>query len=146
MIAVTTGTSETTAFGLFYSGCFSCKCHHNISFHLFHTSTTFYFNCESILCTFCKYWIWTQVAFVFEFSSSFKRFRCDSVFSFLLDRWFELTPSNVKTGRCFKYLVKHLYDDRAERSFFMLVGLSKNIGHHGWLTTKKIKTTLAKMP
>ena len=50
MIAVTTSTSRTAIFGLFYSGCYSCKYYH-IYFDIFRTSTAFCFNCESIICT-----------------------------------------------------------------------------------------------
>ena len=33
---------------------------------------------------------------------------------------------------------------RTVRSFLMVWGLSKNVNHHGWLTTKNFKITLAK--
>ena len=36
--------------------------------------------------------------------------------------------------------------NRAVGSFFMVVGLSKSVGHHGWPKPKNFKITLAKTP
>ena len=44
------------------------------------------------------------------------------------------------------HVVNCLTSSLCRRQLFYGEGLSKNVGHHGWPTTKNFKITLAKMP
>ena len=39
-----------------------------------------------------------------------------------------------------------LFTMKLQGSFFLVGVMSKNVDHHGWLTMKNFKNTLAKMP
>ena len=99
MIAVTTSTSRTAIFGLFYSGCYSCKCYH-IYFDIFRTSTAFCFNCESIICTlFANTGSEHKQPLFFNFLPLLSVLDMTVFLFFPLDKRCKMISFKVKTGR-----------------------------------------------